>query len=396
MRLDYDYIIVGMGAAGMSLAYYLAQTSFLDQKHILILEKDDKTANNRTWTFWGNPPSPVNQLIQRTWRNILVRNGKTVAKVDTSAMPYHYLPAHKFYQGLLPTILAHPNITWVQETVSGIHEDESAAYVTANNRTFTATYVFNSAYPFTSTLPEIQDDIAYQRFRGWEVVLDKPVVEDRSMTLMDFALPHAKDLRFMYGLPLSHNRLILNCTLFGWGGLTEEYARNALSQYLEDYYHGVNYQIERYEGGAIPMSHKPLQRYWGKRIVNMGILGGDTRPSTGYTFLSAVRFAKALSQSLSRHKPWPNGQWGKRQRFYDRLFLQVLADNPHNLRRSLMAIFMNNRAKSIFRFMDGSSLIWEEVRLVLTLPFTPFLKALAKQIKSKSTTHATGVLPAKG
>ncbi len=395
MRLDFDYIIVGMGAAGMSLAYYLAKTKFLDQKQILILEKDDKTANNRTWTFWGDPPPPVNKLIQKTWQSVQVRNGKKVVKMNASAMPYHYLPAHKFYEGLLPTINAHPNITWLQETVSGIHEDESGAYVAANNRTFTGTYIFNSAYPFTSSLPQIQNNIAYQRFKGWEVVFDDPVVEDRHITLMDFALPHSRDLRFMYMLPLNPNRLILNCTSFGHETLTEDYANNALGQYLDNHFSGAPYRIERNEGGLIPMSHTPLKRYWGKRVINMGILGGDTRPSTGYTFLSAVRFARVISQALSCQTAWPKGQWGARPRFYDALFLQVLADNPNNLRRSLMAVFQNNRAKTIFRFLDGSSFIWEELRLLLTLPYTPFLKALGKHLKSKPINHESGLLPTK-
>jgi lycopene beta-cyclase len=48
----YDYIIVGAGAAGLMLANAMALDPFFSDKRILILDKDPKEANDRTWCFW--------------------------------------------------------------------------------------------------------------------------------------------------------------------------------------------------------------------------------------------------------------------------------------------------------------------------------------------------------
>jgi len=396
MRFDYDYIIVGLGAAGMSLAYYLSQTALMAHKKVLILEKSPKTENDRTWAFWGTPPAPIDQFIQKTWHSIFLKDGNTTAKVDARAMPYHYLPARAFYQGLLPPIQAHPNITWLQAPATAISADDQAAYVTANGATFATQYVFNSGYPFTSSLMAVQDEICYQRFRGWEVVFDEPVIDDTSATLMDFISTPSTDLRFLYSLHLSSHRLIINCTAFGQAAPADGYYEQQMGKYLRSRFKGGNYQIDRKEGGMIPMSHRPLQRFWGERVVNMGILGGDTRPSTGYTFMQAVTFARELAQALSYQQPFPKGQWGRCQQFYDKLFLHVLQDDPSSLKQSLMQIFRHNKAPTIFRFMDGSSTSWEELALVMTLPFSPFLRALWKQWQPKTQPHASPFLPAKG
>ena len=49
----YDYIIIGAGAAGLLLADALGKEEFFASKSILVLDKNDKTKNDRTRCFWG-------------------------------------------------------------------------------------------------------------------------------------------------------------------------------------------------------------------------------------------------------------------------------------------------------------------------------------------------------
>jgi len=48
----YDIIIVGAGAAGLSLASSIAQTEMLSHLQVLLLDKSEKKGNDRTWCFW--------------------------------------------------------------------------------------------------------------------------------------------------------------------------------------------------------------------------------------------------------------------------------------------------------------------------------------------------------
>ncbi|MEJ7660649.1 MAG: hypothetical protein WKG07_14055 [Hymenobacter sp.] len=44
---------MGGGAAGLSLAYYLAQEPRLANERILLIEPEPKDQNDRTWTLLG-------------------------------------------------------------------------------------------------------------------------------------------------------------------------------------------------------------------------------------------------------------------------------------------------------------------------------------------------------
>jgi len=59
---DFDYIIAGGGAAGLSLAFYLSNSS-LKNKKVLIIDKDQKNKNDRTWGFWTSRPTAFERII---------------------------------------------------------------------------------------------------------------------------------------------------------------------------------------------------------------------------------------------------------------------------------------------------------------------------------------------
>lgn len=64
----YDFILAGGGLAGMSLAYRLIHGSLRDAS-ILILDRDSKEGNGRTWCFWAPPGQPTlfDGIVSREW-----------------------------------------------------------------------------------------------------------------------------------------------------------------------------------------------------------------------------------------------------------------------------------------------------------------------------------------
>lgn len=50
----YDYIICGAGASGLLLSNSMINDDFFNDKKILIIEKDKKNKNDRTFGFWEN------------------------------------------------------------------------------------------------------------------------------------------------------------------------------------------------------------------------------------------------------------------------------------------------------------------------------------------------------
>lgn len=73
LKNHYDYIIAGGGMAGLSLAYYLTKSEFLQDKSILIIDKEPKTKNDRTWCFWENETNEFEEIIYRKWNKVNVK-----------------------------------------------------------------------------------------------------------------------------------------------------------------------------------------------------------------------------------------------------------------------------------------------------------------------------------
>ena len=49
---EFDYIIIGGGCAGLSLAYELEINNKLKEKTLAIIETRDHYKRDKTWSFW--------------------------------------------------------------------------------------------------------------------------------------------------------------------------------------------------------------------------------------------------------------------------------------------------------------------------------------------------------
>ncbi|MGB3774526.1 MAG: lycopene cyclase, partial [Leeuwenhoekiella sp.] len=48
----FNYIILGAGLSGLGLAVKFISDPFFKDKKILLLDKEEKLKNDRTWCFW--------------------------------------------------------------------------------------------------------------------------------------------------------------------------------------------------------------------------------------------------------------------------------------------------------------------------------------------------------
>ncbi|MBK8491618.1 MAG: hypothetical protein IPL49_12225 [Saprospirales bacterium] len=66
MQTTYDYILIGGGLAGQSLAFHLLQGPLRD-KRIALIDLEPKTSNDRTWCFWEQTPGPFDDIVCQRW-----------------------------------------------------------------------------------------------------------------------------------------------------------------------------------------------------------------------------------------------------------------------------------------------------------------------------------------
>jgi lycopene beta-cyclase len=64
--INYDFAILGGGASGLSLALALAQSP-MGNRSILIIEKEAKNRNDRTWCYWTRQDSPLDDICHMAY-----------------------------------------------------------------------------------------------------------------------------------------------------------------------------------------------------------------------------------------------------------------------------------------------------------------------------------------
>jgi lycopene beta-cyclase len=71
MTEEFDYIIAGSGCAGLSLLYRLISNESFQHKKILVIDKDLKNKNDRTWCFWEDGEGFFERLVLKKWHNLI-------------------------------------------------------------------------------------------------------------------------------------------------------------------------------------------------------------------------------------------------------------------------------------------------------------------------------------
>jgi lycopene beta-cyclase len=373
----YDYLMLGGGAAGLGLAFAMVNSQLSDRK-ILIVDKDSKTSNDRTWSFWTPNPTPFDRMAFRIWDSLEFKSPGFQKCFQLE--PYHYqtIRGIDYYRSIRAELAKFPNVQLMQGLVTDVQDGNKAARVRIDEQEFQADWVFDSRV-IPEEIRQEPDRYRYlkQHFVGWEIETETAVFNPNAATLFDLRTEQVEGLCFFYILPFSERRAIVEYTLFSANLLPREAYEQSLKGYIEGQLGVSQYQILDQEQGVIPMTNHPFPRRLGKRIMATGTRGGRVKPSTGYAFARIQKDSQAIVHSLeSKGHPFSVPASSPRRRFYDALMLEVIAAQGDQVRPIMTAMFKNNSIQSIFRFLDEESSILEDMRMLASLPSGPFLRAL--------------------
>ncbi len=67
---SYQLIIAGAGASGLSLLMRLIRNGYLENNRVLLIDKDEKVHNDRTWCFWETNAGFFEDIVYRRWSNL--------------------------------------------------------------------------------------------------------------------------------------------------------------------------------------------------------------------------------------------------------------------------------------------------------------------------------------
>ncbi|MEO7120679.1 MAG: lycopene cyclase family protein, partial [Ginsengibacter sp.] len=119
----------------------------------------------------------------------------------------------------------------------------------------------------------------------------------------------------------------------------------------------------------------------------IGTAGGQTKPSTGYTFRFIQKEAdKIVEELLSKGQISVVKKINNRFLFYDSTLLHILSKKLLAGKTIFSMLFKKNPATIIFKFLDNETTVAQELKLLNSLPkkifskagFTEFLKMIRK------------------
>ena len=377
---DYDYIISGAGAAGLSLLMRLMQHKEFDDKKILVADKAPKNQNDHTWCFWENQPGLFEPVVYHQWQHVHFFSNRYSSLIDLRPYSYKMIKSIDFYQYVLKEAEKRTNIIFKYGNIEAAGNEGNKGLIIIDGERYIADFVFNSVF-FNKPIISAGKYYLLQHFKGFVIETREPAFNPSKATLMDFRVSQHNGTTFMYVLPFIENRALVEYTLFTKNLLDESEYNNALHEYISSFLHIKDYTIEEQEFGIIPMTNIRFVKNIGK-VINIGTAGGQTKGSTGYTFQFIQKHTEKLVQSLLKygHPKDEEALKEKRFKFYDTVLLNILDGNKIPGNEIFTDMFEKNPVDRIFRFLDNETTLEDEINLMGTLPANRFMKAALNEI----------------
>ncbi|WSM87953.1 lycopene cyclase family protein [Actinacidiphila glaucinigra] len=382
-----DVVIVGAGAAGLSLARRLTrpQESSNATPSLILVEPpagSSVRSASRTWCFWDDDPGEYDDLVTASWRHMRITNRDGSSTTAPLPRAYKMIRSADFLQHIGTELRDRTEVRSLEATVTAVRDVPGGAEVSgvdAAGRSvrLTGRWVFDSRPP--RELPAARTALL-QHFRGWFVTTQAERFDPAVADLMDFRTGQPdRGLSFVYTLPISTRQALVEYTEFSAAPLSEAAYDSALDHYVRRVRPLGPFVATAVEQGVIPMTDGFFPRQVGRRVFRIGVAGGATRPSTGYAFAAIQRQSAAAARALHAGRtPLPTMPHTARHRLMDAVMLRALATGRVGGAAFFEELFRRNPAERVVRFLDGASSLRDEWAIGLSTPVMPMLRSLAE------------------
>ena len=351
---DFDYIIIGGGCAGLSLAYELEINDKLKNKSLAIIEPREEYERDKTWSFWKVFPHNFDDCIKKSWNNFSINIPNDTKFIDCKLTPYQSIDSGKFYQKVLSKLKLNENIKFFKNI---------------NDIELSNSIIFNSVPNFENKPNEL-----WQHFCGVEIETEKDFFDEQIFNLMDFECDQRNEVHFFYTLPFTKKNALIETTwISNLSNETIKDYNNQIDQYLKNNLNVKNYKINFKEEGSIPLFRiKNLKKL---NEIYIGSAGDMTRLSTGYTFLNIQEHSKYIAENIENISNAELFKIKKKYDFLDNIFLKVLRNNSSDMGEIFFKMF-NSSPKTAINFLSNKSNFFEDLEIILKMPKWKFFKEI--------------------
>jgi lycopene beta-cyclase len=350
-----------------------------NDKKILLVDKGPKTKNDRTWCFWEKQKGFFEEVVYRKWDSISFFSNDYSSALQIAPYQYKMIKGINFYEYCFAEITKHRNIEIMYSEIGECKLQRDTPLFSFNGEELSLgkPVVFNSIYrPINKAGKTIR---LLQHFKGWIIETDKPIFNPDKATMMDFRVHQHHGTAFVYVLPFSDTTALVEYTLFTKNLLQPEQYNEGLENYIDSFLGIKEYKVKEEEFGIIPMSNEKFSfegNGW-----QIGTAGGQTKASSGYTFQFIQKQSDQIVLQLIQGLPLSKIQAASRRfNFYDNTLLYILYHKKLEGDKVFARLFKRNRHQLVLKFLDNETSLKEELKIILSLPTWPFLKAAVKQL----------------
>ena len=352
---EFDYVIIGGGCAGLSLAYELELHNKLLNKTLAIIETRSDYKRDKTWSFWKVFDHNFQDCVIKSWNNFSINTPEASQELRNERYPYQSVDSGKFYNKINLKLSTNKNIQFFKNV---------------EELNTTNSIIFNSVYDGSVDKLNL-----WQHFQGIEIETNKDIFDDQILNLMDFNCEQRDAVHFFYTLPFSKNKALVETT---WLSNLENDSYQDYDLQLENYIKnnlGIkDYRVNFTEKGAIPLFYPQVKN---KDEINIGSAGAMTRLSTGYTFLNIQEHSKFIRENLDNIKDKKPYRIGKKYEFLDNVFLNVLKNNPEKMPNIFFKMFKGS-SNTVIKFLSNKSNFLEDLIIISKMPKLIFINSLFK------------------
>ena len=350
---EFDYVIIGGGCAGLSLAYELEIYKKLEDKTLAIIEPRGEYKRDKTWSFWKVINHNFDDCVKKSWHNFSIKTSSNSKIIKCDDFLYQSIDSGLFYKKVNERLKKNKNISFYKD-IKDLNTNNS--------------FIFNSVPYFNNN----QDNF-WQHFHGVEVQTQDNFFDDSTVNLMDFDCDQRNSVHFFYILPFEKNKALIETT---WLSKVNDNSLKDYDKQIKDYINNSlelkNYKVTYREEGAIPMFYPSNFRE--KNKLNIGTAGSMTRLSTGYTFLNIQAQSKYIRENLENIEHSKVFEVEKKYKFLDNIFLKVLKTYPKRMPGIFFRMFSGS-ANTVIKFLSNKSSILEDLSIILKMPKWIFIKA---------------------
>lgn len=385
-----DVAFIGGGLANTLAAYRLAQRR--PDLRLMVLEGGASLGGNHTWSFHTPDVSDANwawfrPFVVHQWPDQDVAFPRRKRRL---AIGYNSVTSERLHDTVMAAIGRHVRVGARVQAVDG------QRITLADQSVIAAGAIIDGRGARPS--PHLQ--LGYQKFLGLEIETATPHGVARPM-IMDATVPQTDGYRFVYLLPFSPTRVLVEDTYYSGGS---DLAQASLEARIDRYCEARGwrgYQIIRREHGILPIALAgDIAAYWDEAgalsPARSGLAAALFHPTTGYSLPDAVRFADALASQSDMSGPaiaafsraYAVQRWDERG-FYRFLNRMLFVGARPNERVGIFERFYGLQSGLIARFYAAENTSYERGRILFGKPPIPISRGL-KCISPRSAVGGIG------